>query len=75
LLINQLDSQKALIVLHDLDVTIFIVHIEAVFTVLDQIRQLILGNFQKIEERSVLANLCLSENRRNYQANEHYYAI
>jgi len=38
LLVYDFNSKEIFIVLHDLDVAVLIVHVEAVFAVLDQIR-------------------------------------
>ena len=49
LLIDQFDSQKQLVVFHDLKVAAFIVHVEAVFAIFNKDGKLFLRDLEEIE--------------------------
>jgi hypothetical protein len=70
LLANQLHPEEALIVLEDLPVAVFLVHVHAVLAVLDQDLQALHGDLQEKDERLVLPGLHLGQDGRDHQPDE-----
>jgi hypothetical protein len=70
LLPDKFHPQETFIVHHDLQVSAFLVHVETVLTVLDEIWQLIFGDLQEIEECLIFPDLCIGQDGRYNKADE-----
>ena len=70
LLVDELHTKEALIVLEDLSVAIFLVHVDAVLAVLNQDLQALLWDLQEKDEGLVLPGLDLGQDWSDDQPDE-----